>query len=375
MAYGLAATRAGELLDLSRLDSVVDYPAADMTVTVQAGMNYAQLQSLLAAQGQQLPLDVPHAERATVGGILATNWSGPRRLGLGTARDFLIGVRAVDGRGVAFAGGGRVVKNVAGYDFCKLLIGSMGTLGVITEATFKLTPLPQVSAWVACRPVDTDHVSRLLDQLVHTRTSPTAVEWLTGPQWGKNDGLSNLASDSANTEGGFLVVRFDGSEPEVTWQNHQLISEWQSAGCKQCSIWSESDAVDLWRELVEFSSDETSGLVVRIAVRSSQLPRIVTLARSLASDCSVQAHAASGVAVIRFPELPESSLGSTMTRHLQPAAAAAGGTAWVLAHKASDVTRQAMWGSFGRSTSVMHRIKQQFDPHNILNPGRFVFEP
>ena len=107
------------------------------------------LKQTLASEGLMLPLDVPQQEAATLGGVIATNTNGPRRFGLGTVRDYVIGIEAVNGKGQLFHGGGRVVKNVAGYDFCKLLTGSMGTLGVITQATVKLKPIPE-SASTSC---------------------------------------------------------------------------------------------------------------------------------------------------------------------------------------------------------------------------------
>jgi glycolate oxidase FAD binding subunit len=119
--YGLTPKRPGTALSLSGLQAVVDYPARDMTVTVEAGMRVAELSRILAREGQQWPIDVPRADNATVGGVIATNTNGPRRYGYGSVRDYVIGINAVDGSGRPFKGGGRVVKNVAGYDFCKLL--------------------------------------------------------------------------------------------------------------------------------------------------------------------------------------------------------------------------------------------------------------
>ena len=144
----LLAARPGHGLDLTGLSKIVDYTPRDMTILVEAGVRMADLAATLAAEGQQLPIDVPRAAEATIGGVVATNWNGPRRYGHGTIRDYVIGIHAVDGRGVPFKGGGRVVKNVAGYDFCKLLTGSLGTLGVITQLALKVKPLPEQSETV-----------------------------------------------------------------------------------------------------------------------------------------------------------------------------------------------------------------------------------
>ena len=142
--------RPGVAIDTRSLGRVIDYPHADMTITVEAGITAAALRAVLAEQNQRLLIDVPQADRATLGGVFATNTSGPRRFGLGRPRDQIIGVSFVTSEGVVVKGGGRVVKNVAGYDFPKLLTGSMGTLGIITQMTLKVRPMPEASAivWV-----------------------------------------------------------------------------------------------------------------------------------------------------------------------------------------------------------------------------------
>src|SRR6516164_4771035 len=151
---GYPPTKPGVAVDLRGLDQVLDYPARDMTITVQAGITMANLQTLLAKENQQLPVDVPLADRATLGGAIATNASGPRRYGYGTLRDYVIGISAINDEGHEIKAGGRVVKNVAGYDLCKLYIGSLGTLGVITQVTLKLKPRPDEHALItlACPP-------------------------------------------------------------------------------------------------------------------------------------------------------------------------------------------------------------------------------
>ena len=181
--FGLPAAQPGIGFSLAGLNRVVDYPARDMTITVEAGITLANLADMLADERQWLPIDVPQPERATLGGVIATDVSGPRRYGYGTLRDYVIGISAVDGRGMTFKGGGRVVKNVAGYDFCKLLTGSLGTLGVITQVTLKLKPLVERSALVACDVRDWHAAERLLAGVVTSATTPTAIELLAGPAW------------------------------------------------------------------------------------------------------------------------------------------------------------------------------------------------
>ena len=144
---GNTPTRPGIALDMTRMDRMVDFQPADLTVRVQAGMTVSQLDAALSQDGKYVPLAPPLAHRATVGGTLATGISGPMRAAYGLPRDWLIGVSVVGADGTMSKAGGQVVKNVTGYDLNRLYIGSLGTLAVITEATFKITPAP--TAWAA----------------------------------------------------------------------------------------------------------------------------------------------------------------------------------------------------------------------------------
>src|SRR5436190_358976 len=166
---GLPPARAGLGIDLRGLTHVIDYPARDMTITAEAGITLGKLQELLRAENQRLPIDVPRAADATLGGALAANVSGPRRYGFGTFRDYVIGMSTVNDEGQETKAGGRVVKNVAGYDLPKLHVGALGTLGTISQVTLKLRPLPEESALLTfrCGPAALDG---LLDRLHASRT-------------------------------------------------------------------------------------------------------------------------------------------------------------------------------------------------------------
>ena len=170
--------RPGVAIDTTAISRLIDYPHADMTITVEAGMTLAALSAILAEQQQRLLVDAPFPDRATVGGIYATNTSGPRRFGAGRPRDQIIGVSFVTSEGVVVKGGGRVVKNVAGYDLPKLLTGSLGTLGIITQLTLKVRPIPEKSAvaWACFRNLQA--VSEALDRLNLSETRPIAIELL-----------------------------------------------------------------------------------------------------------------------------------------------------------------------------------------------------
>ncbi len=364
--YGLPAKYRGWGLSLTGLNRVVDYPARDLTITVEAGITMAQLRRTLAAERQRLPIDAPEAETATLGGLIATGFSGPRRYGHGTLRDYVIGISAIDGRGVPFQGGGRVVKNVAGYDFCKLLIGSLGTLAVVTQVTLKVKPLPQATAFVAC---DVPHVAeceRLLAALVHSRATPTAVELLSGPAWVTDSAFDALRGVDR------LAIGLEGTLEEVDYQQAQLLQEWKELGF-QGKVVPADQTTGLWERLTEFPAAR-EGLMIKASMVPSAVASFVGELTQLAADVSILAHAGNGVVLARFPSLAPTDVARHLIRTIQPAAQRAAGSVVVLwAPAGAELTRQTVWGGATAADRLMRSIKNQFDPLGMLNPGRFVY--
>ena len=368
--FGLPAKAQGQGLSLAKLNRIVDYPARDMTVTVEAGVTMKALAELLATERQRLPIDVPQADRATIGGVIATNWNGPRRFGEGTVRDYVIGISAVDGRGQPFKGGGRVVKNVAGYDFCKLLTGSLGTLGVITQVTLRLKPIPEQSALVACSLADGAAAERALTALVASRTTPTAIELLAGPEWSGDAALASI--QGAEPSSLYLVVGLEGTGSEVEFSTRQLLAEWRELGISEPLVVGEGAA--LWQRLVEFSAVGDSPLVLKASVAPSGITAMIEAARRLDPECSIQAHAGNGIAIIKLSKFPTQGLSRALVGDLQPAAAARHGQVIVLANPSgAEMTHQAMWGATDSPLTLMTAVKRSFDPQDILNRGRFVY--
>lgn len=368
--FGLPAKAEGVGLSLARLNRVIDYPARDMTVTIEAGVTMQALGDLLATERQRLPVDVPLAEKATIGGVIATNWNGPRRYGEGTIRDYVIGISAVDGRGMPFKGGGRVVKNVAGYDFCKLLTGSLGTLGVITQVTLRLKPIPEQSALVACALPDAQAAERVLAALVTSQTTPTAIELLAGPAWAADEVLSDLGRSEARPL--FLVAGFEGTSAEVDYLIRQLQSEWRALEIDETLIVGESTA--LWRRLVEFPAAGDSPLVLKASVVPSGLTAMIEAARELDPDCSLEAHAGNGIALIKLSKFPAQGLSRALVGRLQPLAARHHGQVVVLSNPSgAERTHQSVWGATDSPLALMSEVKRRFDPKDILNRGRFLF--
>ena len=366
--FGLPAKQPGVGLSTAGINRVVDYPARDMTITVEAGVTMATLAATLATEAQRLPVDAPQADRATLGGLVATAPSGPRRYGHGTMRDYVIGITAVDGRGVPFHGGGRVVKNVAGYDFCKLLTGSLGTLGVITQITLRVKPVPERNALVTCDVSDLDQAEKLLAALVDFESPPAAIELVTGPAWLET---SNLLSD--NGAPAALVVGLEGTDAEVAWMTARLTDQWHAAGVANVKTLADEQAEPLWGLLTEFPAQRDAPLVIKANIRPGAVVEYVKLVQEIDAECSIQAHAGSGIVIVRFSKIPDDDHGKVLVGRLQPAAARAGGSSIVLSCPGGRLTRQAYWGPRTESVDVMDKIREQFDPQGLFNPGRFVY--
>ena len=368
--FGLSAKAPGRGLSLARLNRVIDYPARDMTVTVEAGVTMKSLADALAKERQRLPIDVPQADRATIGGVIATNWNGPRRYGEGSLRDFVIGISAVDGRGQPFKGGGRVVKNVAGYDFCKLLTGSLGTLGVITQVTLRLKPIPQQSALVACSLRDAAAAERLLAALVTSKATPAAIELLAGPAWQSDPAFAPF--DHGSQSRLFLVVGLEGTAVEVEYMTAQLAAEWRELGA--CEPLVVGEAAALWQRLIEFPAEGESPLVLKANVVPSGTAAIIEAARRIDPACSIQAHAGNGVVLIKMSKFPAEGLSRALVGNLQPAAAAHHGQVIVLSNPSgAEMTHQSVWGATDSPLDPMTEVKRNFDPRDILNRGRFLY--
>lgn len=374
--FGSASKAAGLGLSTEKLTGVVDYPARDMTITVEAGITLAALRATLAAERQYLPVDAAQPDRATLGGLIATNFSGPRRYGSGTLRDYVIGISAVDGHGTLFKAGGRVVKNVAGYDFCRLLIGSLGTLAVVTQATLKVKPIPAASVLAVADIASADQAEMILTRLVDSRTTPAAIELLAGEEWNE---VSSLGGGDA-TSRYKLVVGLEGTGAEVEWMITRLKEELETSGLAASRIIADAPADELWQRLIEFgcataddaATKSTPALTFKINVPASRVALICEQVRSSFPRASLLAHAGSGIVLVKIAETPSHELVAPLIKTLHPAVAAAGGQCilWQ-ATSADDFTRQLAWGPLRGDSAVMQRVKKQFDPHGILNPGRF----
>ena len=208
-ALSVANRQGGRVsgVDLGALNRVLEYSPEDMTVTAEAGMNLVDLQRQLSERGQWLPLDPPQPKLVTLEQVLSENLSGPRQFGLGTARDYLIGLKVALADGRVIKAGGRVVKNVAGYDLCKLFVGSRRTLGIIVEATFKLKPIPEEEVFLEARFDALEGVEGFLDRVLESELTPVALD------------LHNLGqADGSHAGEPTVVIGFAGAREDVAYQ-------------------------------------------------------------------------------------------------------------------------------------------------------------
>jgi glycolate oxidase FAD binding subunit len=345
-------------VDTRALNRVVDYPAADMTVTVEAGITMSALRAVLAGQNQRLLIDAPHPDRATLGGVFATNTCGPRRFGLGRPRDQVLGVSFVAADGALVKGGGRVVKNVAGYDFPRLLTGSMGTLGVIVQLTLKVRPLPERSALVWVPFPGPDALGPVLDRLNTSATRPVAIELLNPPA-ARHVGLP--------AEEWALVVGFEDNAPSVAWQIDRLSTE---LGRTDAVTREGADAEPLWGALTGFQAAELGPVCVVASIKPSSVADYVKALDP--ARWAVQAHAGNGV--VRAHRLGETDLDALAPEVdvLRAAAARDGGALTLSRCPAPWKERLRVWGDPRPDWVLSERIKRALDPRGVMNPGRFV---
>lgn len=367
LRIGEPLSAPGQLVATSAMTRVIDYPARDMTITVESGIRFADLQKTLSAEGQRLPIDVPDAHRATLGGAIAANASGPRRFGHGTFRDYVIGISAVDGTGRAFSAGGRVVKNVAGYDLCKLLVGSLGTLAVITQVTLKLRPVAEAQRVLWLTAASPEQIEAWLVRLGLSQTRPVAIEVVN------RKAASGLAAESRvelPADEFALAVAFEGSEKECDWQLATLEKELDTKS--RIERLGDPQASALLQALAEFQCAGDDPVTFCASVPSSRVSAFV--AEASRRGVAVQAHAANGIVIGHLPDdCTTAAAAAERIGQLRRQAESASGSLVVWT---CDDTWKPVLNVFGTpkpSRRWMREVKQSLDPHGVFSPGRMPF--
>jgi len=362
---GNPPARADLVLDLARLDRVLEYEPADVTVTVEAGMTLDGLDQILAKHHQFLPLDPPGWRSRTIGGALATNASGPLRARYGTGRDLLLGVRFVQADGTVTSGGSKVVKSVTGYDVPKLLVGSLGTLGVIVETTLRLHPTPEFERSWLCSFPSLDLVRRFLAALLDSTLQPGRVEIL-------NEGALRAAGQPGAP--GAVAVSIASVEEAVGTQGAALL-----ALCADARSTARSVGSDFW-DIHGAALARTSAWSVRlrIACLAASVTGVIALVERLASEHGLRARvggcaAAGALGAVIDGECPADVWDSGVLAPLRQRLHAEGGSAVVERCPRPLKERLDVWGPLApEALAVMTRLKTEFDPTGVLNPGRFV---
>ena len=360
--WGTPPSTVDVLVDTARLAGVLEHPEGDLVVTVGAGTPLRALQAVLSRTGERLALDPP-SEEATVGGVLATGETGPLAHTYGFPRDLLIGVQFARADGVLASSGGKVVKNVAGYDLGKLLCGSYGTLGVVTSATFRLHPLPVARAWLT-RPVHRpDQVVEMVEALAASPLTPAAVEVDLPPGNGRPVPRQRGGNEPAGPA--MLAVLFEGSALGVPARCHAA-AELLGAESDQPSI---VDEPPPWWGRYPFGAADVG---LRLSVPPAELAATVALLREAAGvPVPVRGSVGLGVLHAALPgDLPVPRLAEILAT-VREGLAGRDGWCVVLCAPAPARAELDLWGP-APGLALMHRVKEQFDPRRLLSPGRFV---
>ncbi|MFN4261386.1 MAG: FAD-binding oxidoreductase [Gemmataceae bacterium] len=368
LGLGLPPSQPGWGVDLRRLNGVIDYPARDMTITVQAGITLAALRDVLSREQQQLPIDVPQADRATLGGVLATNTSGPRRYGYGTLRDYVIGISTINDEGHEVKAGGRVVKNVAGYDLCKLHIGALGTLGIITQVTLKVKPLPEARALMTFG-CETQALEDVLQHLHASPTRPVAVEVLNQAAARR---LSEQSGQDVPDSPWLVAVLFEEKQATVAWQIQQLEQELPRERIHVLTTRHAEAALALVGPLVELTAEADAGVTFKANVLPRAVAEFCRQADDLPDALLLQAHAGNGIVRGHARGELTQERAATWLHALRTAAGAAAGNLIVLRCPSAWKKTLPVWGEPRGDAWLMREIKKQLDPRGLFNAGRFI---
>ena len=329
----------GVMLSTRRLDRVIEHNAGDLTAVVEAGLPLARAQDQFAAAGQMLALDPPDSGGATIGGVVATGDSGPLRARFGSARDLVVGIRVALPDGTLARAGGKVIKNVAGYDLPKLFTGSFGTLGLIVELSLRLHPRPEATVTAAGGTVDAATLSRAALALANAPLEPLALDW----RWGGGDGA--------------LLARFGGVAPRR--QADAALTLMSNAGLSGTVI---EDDEQVWRAQRE-GQRSTDGVAVRVSDLPTRLPALLDVVTRVGGRAV--GRAGLGLAWVRLEERAVTELAGAV-RALREAVAP---SPCVVLDRPQGLAEPAWPPLDPAVATLMGRVRERFDPAGVCNPG------
>ena len=354
IGLGAVPRRLDALIETGRLNRIIEYAPSDMVLVAEAGVTLAAVQALVGAERQQLSLDPPLPERATLGGIIAANSFGPRRARYGSVRDLIIGVSLIRADGVVAHGGGKVVKNVAGFDLPKMACGSLGTLALIGTASFRLHPLPEAYATVLISRLSPGAIAALVARMAEAQLEPGSAVALREADAGPLD----------------LAVRFEGFAAGVSQQAARLR---ELAGTDASAPLDAGAARQIWER--HDAARTRGGLRLKLVVPPSRFERLepealLPLCAALRTPLLAW-YATLGIGFVSG-EVNDASAAVAAIDRARTAAVALGGSLTVV-----DAPREVRalvdpWGPPPPAFALMRRLKDRFDAGHRLNPGRFV---
>jgi len=355
MGLGNPPRQVDLILSTSRMDGIIEHVPGDQIVRAQAGVKLEDLQENLAGSDQLLGVDPPE-EGATVGGIVAANASGPRRLRYGTMRDLIIGIKVVLADGTVAKAGGKVVKNVAGYDLSKLFTGSLGTLGVIAEANFRLHPIRESARTVFIEVDDYGQIPEVAQTLTHSSVSQFVLDALE-MRWEGDRGV--------------IAALFEGIEPAVEAQSSAATEILRSYG--EANVLGKDDGDEFWNSFAR-RPWATGDVALKIGAPPADLAAVLDSVLGAAERAGVEArlsgHAGTGVT---FAGLSGEDDGLVdVVEEVREIRVRRGGSVVVQEAPLSIKERMEVWGPVGDYLGLTRRVKEKFDPGYTMNPGRFL---
>lgn len=377
MAAGGIPGKIDLVLSMLRINRITEHDIPNLSLSVEAGITLAEVQKKLAGTGKGsfLPLDPPYSEQATIGGIIATNSSGPRRYLYSSARDLLLGLKAVYPNGDVVAFGGKTVKNVSGYDMTKLMIGSWGALGVITEVTTKLLPLPEASATLLASFGDLAKAGSLTRKILHSVLLPSTMELMDG-----------RAAGQLGEKARYLVAfSLEGVGEAVERQVAEIGELAKREGAVDTKVLKGEDDRTFWIRVRDFALASVRArliaplpVILRSNVVISKLPEILgryeTMARDAGIGCALIGHAGNGILTSYILDYGAAKMGPVvdLIGKFTDEAAKHEGNLIVESSPRDLKERVSVWGRPRSDDVVMRRLKETVDPGGVLNPGRFV---
>jgi glycolate dehydrogenase FAD-binding subunit len=370
------------VLSTRRLNRITDRDCENLTLSAESGLTLGEVQQGLAkvGKGYFLPLDPPFTGQATLGGIVATNSSGPKRLLYGSARDMMIGAKAVFPNGDIVVSGGKTVKNVSGYDMCKLLIGSFGTLGILCEMTFKLLPLPEKEATLGVSFAALEDADEFVRELRGGQLIPSSIEILNGLAVQKMG-----TSISMPPNGNYLVaVGLEGVAESIDRQVSEMSEMGRKHGTLEAVTLDAEKHQAFWVALRDFSlrlmGEDSNVISMKSNFLISKCGEVLgsyeKIAQGLGAHCAFVSHAGNGI--VYSHALPGKSFRSKvdsfveLIEKLTAEAVKNGGSLVVESSPLSIKKRVDVWGPSRSDYPVVRRLKERIDPAGILNIGRFV---